>query len=108
MPLRGRRQELQGDMQRAVHGRLEASELSNLEDEAIRDAVSMQERIGLQVLTDGEMRRRTWWQNFVAALDGTEIKIGDVALKFSDPTGHTFLAPAPYIIGSANARYRDR
>jgi 5-methyltetrahydropteroyltriglutamate--homocysteine methyltransferase len=98
-PLRERRQELQGDMQRPVHGRLETSELSNLEDEAIRDAVSMQERIGLQVLTDGEMRRRTWWQNFVAALDGTEIKIGDVALKFSDPTGHTFLAPAPYIIG---------
>jgi 5-methyltetrahydropteroyltriglutamate--homocysteine methyltransferase len=86
-------------MARPVTGRLDVAELRELEDAAIRDAVKRQEEAGLRVITDGELRRRTWWQNFVAALDGTETKIGDVALKFSNVSGNTFLAPAPYVTG---------
>jgi 5-methyltetrahydropteroyltriglutamate--homocysteine methyltransferase len=98
-PLREERQRIQGDMARPVVGRLDVAELRDLEDAAIREAVDQQEEAGLRVITDGELRRRTWWQNFVAALDGTEIRIGEVALKFSNASGHTFLAPAPYVTG---------
>src|ERR1700739_4614516 len=38
-------------------GRLSAEELRRVEDVAIRDAVRMQEEIGLQGVTDGEYRR---------------------------------------------------
>jgi 5-methyltetrahydropteroyltriglutamate--homocysteine methyltransferase len=36
-------------------------ELRKIEDECVRDCVAMQERIGLQAVTDGEFRRRSWW-----------------------------------------------
>ncbi|MFK8861981.1 5-methyltetrahydropteroyltriglutamate--homocysteine S-methyltransferase, partial [Escherichia coli] len=39
---------------------LSAEELRTVEDEAIREAVAMQEATGLQVVTDGEIRRTFW------------------------------------------------
>ena len=57
---------------RAEHaaGRLGADELRAAEDEAIRDAVAMQESVGLQAATDGEMRRTSWHMDFLYQLDG--------------------------------------
>ena len=47
-----------------------AEERRAIEDEAIRDAVALQESIGLQVATDGEMRRTSWHMDFLYQLDG--------------------------------------
>ena len=55
---------------RAEHaaGRIDASALRAVEDDAIRDAVRMQEAIGLQAATDGELRRGSWHMDFIYQL----------------------------------------
>jgi 5-methyltetrahydropteroyltriglutamate--homocysteine methyltransferase len=57
---------------RAAHGegRLPAAELQLLEDIAIRDAVQKQRDIGLDILSDGEMRRGSWLTDMADAVDG--------------------------------------
>ena len=40
-----------------LKGELPERELRALEDEAIDEAIAMQERVGLQAITDGELRR---------------------------------------------------
>jgi 5-methyltetrahydropteroyltriglutamate--homocysteine methyltransferase len=41
-------------------GRASAAELRSAEDQAVRDAIAMQEAAGLDVITDGELRRQSW------------------------------------------------
>ena len=49
-------------------------ELKNVEDECIRELVALEEDIGLQVITDGEFRRNSWAYDFIAMIDGIELK----------------------------------
>ena len=63
----------EGDQYRQVSGPLNFSQLKELEDEAIAEAVRLQESVGLDVVTDGEFRRRSWFQDFLLALSGTGI-----------------------------------
>jgi 5-methyltetrahydropteroyltriglutamate--homocysteine methyltransferase len=51
-------------------GKLPEAELRSLEDAAIRDAVAMQERVGLQSITDGELRRHNWRDGFFESVAG--------------------------------------
>src|SRR5262249_13000873 len=53
-------------------GELTAADLRRIEDEAIRDVVAMQERIGLQSVTDGEFRRGLWHMDFVCDFANVE------------------------------------
>jgi 5-methyltetrahydropteroyltriglutamate--homocysteine methyltransferase len=46
-------------------------ELRAIEDECVREVVRMQEDVGLELVTDGEFRRRSWWSDFVLSLTGT-------------------------------------
>lgn len=64
--------------ERYAAGTLDAEGLRAAEDAAIRDAVAMQEEIGLQSATDGEFRRTSWHMDFIYQLGGiakTEEKI---------------------------------
>ncbi len=45
-------------------GRIDQAALTAIEDAAVRDAVALQEAVGLAVATDGEMRRGTYSENF--------------------------------------------
>jgi 5-methyltetrahydropteroyltriglutamate--homocysteine methyltransferase len=67
------REAVEGDQYRQASGPLRYRELKDIEDEAIRDVVRLQADVGLEVVTDGEFRRRSWFQDFVRALSGTEI-----------------------------------
>jgi len=49
---------------------ISSGELKALEDKCIREAVQKQEAIGLQAITDGEMRRDWWHLDFLTQLDG--------------------------------------
>ena len=51
-------------------GRLAQPELAKIEDECIREAVAMQERLGLPSVSDGEFRREHWMEGFHRAADG--------------------------------------
>ncbi len=54
---------------RAAHaqGRLPTSELHQIEDDAIAEAVRQQEAVGLPVVTDGEFRRAFWHLDFLTS-----------------------------------------
>jgi len=64
----------------ATAGRITAEELRRVEDEAIRDAVRMQEEVGLPAATDGELRRGSWHMDFIFGLDGVT-RLPDDKLK---------------------------
>lgn len=49
------------------------TELTAVEDEAIREAIKLQEDVGLPVVTDGELRRSWWHYDFMGELDGLDI-----------------------------------
>jgi 5-methyltetrahydropteroyltriglutamate--homocysteine methyltransferase len=53
---------------------LDAAALKAVEDRCIRAAVARQESIGLQAVTDGEMRRDYWHLDFVKQLGGVTLK----------------------------------
>jgi 5-methyltetrahydropteroyltriglutamate--homocysteine methyltransferase len=57
---------------RADHaaGTITAAQLRAAEDDAVRDAVRMQEEIGLRSATDGEFRRTEWHTDFIKRLGG--------------------------------------
>jgi 5-methyltetrahydropteroyltriglutamate--homocysteine methyltransferase len=63
----------EGDQYRHASGPLSYVQLKDMEDEAIRDAVRLQEDVGLDVVTDGEFRRRSWFQDFLLSISGTAI-----------------------------------
>ncbi|HXW25150.1 MAG TPA: 5-methyltetrahydropteroyltriglutamate--homocysteine S-methyltransferase [Xanthobacteraceae bacterium] len=82
----------EGDQYRPASRPLIYAGLAQIEDAAIRDAVRLQEEVGLNVVTDGEFRRRSWFQDFLLALSGTRITFVDAsetvsaALPFQDGT----------------------
>lgn len=51
-------------------GRLDARALHVAEDEAILEALALQRDIGIDVYSDGEMRRDSWQAGIAAAVDG--------------------------------------
>ena len=75
-------------------GQLNDAEFARIQDECIRDAVRKQEELGLQVVTDGEFRRGSYWGRFVERVEGFSIKTAD--FKFRDDQGHEVEFTAPY------------
>ena len=53
-------------------GTLDPAAFKTLEDRAVDDAVALQEEVRLDVVTDGEMRRRGWMTHFHESVDGLE------------------------------------
>jgi len=53
-----------------ARGRMPALELRLLEDLVIQDAIRKQRDIGLDILTDGEIRRASWLTDMADAVDG--------------------------------------
>jgi 5-methyltetrahydropteroyltriglutamate--homocysteine methyltransferase len=73
------------------HGAAAAAELKQAEDRLIREAVKLQEDLGLQAITDGEFRRDWWHIDFLAGFDGVELRRDegdayfDTKFKGADP-----------------------
>ncbi|MGH3059517.1 MAG: 5-methyltetrahydropteroyltriglutamate--homocysteine methyltransferase, partial [Gaiellaceae bacterium] len=64
--------------------------LEEAQDDATRLAVQDMERAGVDVITDGEMRRESYSNRFATALDGVDLDEPGVAL---DRTGHENSVP---------------
>ena len=75
-------------------GRLAAAELRRIEDEAIRQAVKMQEDIGLQGVTDGEYRRGSWHMDFLYQVGGVTKVQDNLKVKFHNEKGDIEFTPA--------------
>jgi 5-methyltetrahydropteroyltriglutamate--homocysteine methyltransferase len=70
-----------------ARNRISADELHAIEDAAIRDAVRMQEEIGLQSATDGEFRRASWHMDFIYQLDGIDPADEQIKVEFHNEQG---------------------
>src|SRR5271166_6298175 len=57
-------------------GRLDAAAYKRVEDRAVDGAIALQERCGLDVVTDGEMRRVFFTGSITEALEGIEFTEG--------------------------------
>jgi 5-methyltetrahydropteroyltriglutamate--homocysteine methyltransferase len=68
--------------------------LEDAQDDATRLAVADMERAGVDVVTDGEMRRESYSNRFATALEGVDLDEPGVAL---DRTGHP--NPVPRVVG---------
>ena len=68
--------------------------LEEAQDDATRLAVRDMERAGVDVITDGEMRRESYSNRFATALEGVDLDNPGVAL---DRTGHE--NPVPRVVG---------
>ena len=65
-----------------AEGRLSPSDFQAAEDEAVLEAVRMQEGLGLRSITDGEYRRTAWHMDFLYAIGGVEKIKETIAVEF--------------------------
>src|SRR6185436_692170 len=77
---------------RAQHesGKLSDDAFKKIEDSAVNDAVEMQIRAGLDVVTDGEMRRYAFWGHLCDAVDGFD-KWGGWGIPFRNEKGEEIM-----------------
>ena len=81
-------------------GRVDAAALRAGEDMAIREAVALQERVGLKLATDGEFRRRSYHSYFFAQL-------GDIEPDWTPPdSSDSALTPRRAVQPAARIRSR--
>src|SRR6267143_635689 len=74
--------------------------IDQAQDDATLLAIRDQERAGLDIITDGEMRRESYSNRFATALDGVDIDNPGTAL---DRSGHP--NPVPRIVGKIRRRH---
>ena len=90
---------------RRAAGEIGEAELASVEDDCIREAIALQEGVGLEAVTDGEFRRGHWWVDFVSALDGTRIE-GGLAGRFRTADGTVRHGPTRAVVTGRIARTR--
>jgi len=78
-------------------GRLSPAEFKRIEDRAVDEAVAVQENAGLEVITDGEMRRYAFFGHLVEALEGFDRRAG-WAITFHDDAGHESTVERPVVV----------
>ena len=74
--------------------------LEQAQDDATLLAIRDQEQAGLDIVTDGEMRRESYSNRFATALDGVDIDNPGTAL---DRSGHP--NPVPRIVGKVSRKH---
>jgi 5-methyltetrahydropteroyltriglutamate--homocysteine methyltransferase len=86
------------DARAAWHaGRLAVTELRKVEDECVRQAVALQESVGLHGVTDGDFRRDDWFLDFMFAFEGMHRGTDTTRVPFSG--GVHFDAPLAKVTG---------
>jgi 5-methyltetrahydropteroyltriglutamate--homocysteine methyltransferase len=80
--------------ERFANGEITADELRAVEDDAIRDAVALQERVGLGAATDGEFRRASWHMDFVYEIGGIVKSEQHLLSRFRNQSGVIEFTPS--------------
>jgi 5-methyltetrahydropteroyltriglutamate--homocysteine methyltransferase len=88
---------------RQDHGDITPAEFKRIEDRAVDEAVALQEAAGLEVLTDGEMRRYAFYGHLVEALDGFD-RQGGWSIAFRDNEGHSAALRRPVVVDKLKSR----
>lgn len=78
-------------------GQLAPADFKAIEDRAVNEAVDLQQRAGVEVLTDGEMRRYAFFGHLIDAVEGFD-KLGGWAIPFRNDKGEEVVLPRPVVV----------
>ncbi len=78
-------------------GNLSAPAFKRVEDRAVDEAIALQQRAGIGVVTDGEMRRYAFYGHLIEAVEGFD-KYGGWAIPFRDETGAELVLQRPVVV----------
>jgi 5-methyltetrahydropteroyltriglutamate--homocysteine methyltransferase len=78
-------------------GNLTDAEFKRIEDHAVDECVDLQEQTGIEVITDGEMRRYAFYGHLIDAVEGFD-KYGGWAIPFRDEKGEQLVLPRPVVV----------
>jgi 5-methyltetrahydropteroyltriglutamate--homocysteine methyltransferase len=68
----------------------ESAELRAVEDRCVDELIDMQQGVGLRAVTDGELRRRSWWLELVLGWQGFEAdRTGNTKIPWRNQSGPT-------------------
>ena len=87
---------------RRAAGTLDAAALRAVEDAAVRDAVAMQEEVGLSAATDGEFRRTSWHMDFIHRLGGITTTDEQIRVTMRNAAGEGAFTAAGIAIGKVH------
>ncbi len=87
---------LEAQTQRAA-GVLTDAQFKAVEDRAVTEVVTLQEDAGLDVVTDGELRRYAFYGHLVDALEGFD-KLGGWGITFRDDAGTETRLQRPVVV----------
>ena len=83
--------------ERHERGELDSAEFKRIEDDAVRQAISLQEEAGIDVITDGEQRRYAFYGHLIDSFDGFD-KEGGWAIPFRDESGEELVLRRPVVV----------
>ena len=78
-------------------GQLNAADFKTIEDQAVNESIALQESAGIDVITDGEVRRYAFYGHLVESLEGFD-KYGGWAIPFRDETGEQLVLKRPVVV----------
>jgi 5-methyltetrahydropteroyltriglutamate--homocysteine methyltransferase len=78
-------------------GQLEPAAFKRIEDRAVDEAIALQEAAGIDVITDGEMRRYAFFGHLIDALSGFD-KYGGWAIPFRNEQGEQLVYKRPVVV----------
>jgi len=83
--------------ERHAHGDLTNAEFKKTEDRAVDEAIALQTRAGVDVTTDGEMRRYAFYGHLIDAVEGFD-KFGGWAIPFRNEQGEELVLRRPVVV----------
>ncbi len=97
---------LQAAREALSKGAFSREALKEVEDRAIKDAVRMQEFVGLQSITDGEFRRAIWHVDFLTGFTGIAATQGNYPIGFHGDDGSTEVTSSMMVVKDKVRRTR--
>ncbi len=82
---------------------LDDADFKRIEDRAVDEAIALQERVGLQAISDGEMRRYAFFGHLVDSVEGFD-REGGWAIPFRDAQGAELLYRRPVVVSRLRRR----
>ena len=89
--------------QRYEAGESSTVEFKTIEDRAIDEAIALQIHAGLDVISDGEMRRYAFFGHLIEAVEGFD-KFGGWAIRFRDERGGELVYRRPVVVSRLRRR----
>lgn len=88
---------LKAARQQREAGTISDADFKRIEDRAVNEAIALQIESGLDVITDGEMRRYAFYGHFIDSVEGFD-KYGGWAIPFHDEQGNELVLKRPVVV----------